>query len=174
LEFALAESNQARLGSRSVLLRLAELVFVEVLRSYLTSTSQTCVGWLAGLRDPVVGRAVGRLHLEPARSWTLSALARDVGTSRSGLAERFASLVGQPPMLYLANWRMQLAATWLAAGEGPVSAVAYDVGYESEAAFCRAFKKLTGLTPGWWRSARRSSALDRRRRLRSARSSVGA
>ena len=174
LEFALAESNHARLGGRSVVLRLAELVFVEVLRSYVTSTSQPGVGWLAGLRDPVVGRALARLHAEPARPWTLSALARDVGVSRSVLAERFASFVGYPPMLYLTSWRMQLAATRLAAGAGPVSAVACDVGYESEAAFCRAFKKLTGVTPGSWRSARRSSVLDRSDRSRAAVSSVRA
>lgn len=156
LEFAVAESNHAHPGSRSVLLRIAELVFVEVLRSYLTTESEGSASWLGGLRDPVVGRALARLHAEPARAWTLADLARDVGASRSVLAERFTSFVGHPPMLYLTRWRIQLAASRLAAGAAPVSAVAGEVGYESEAAFCRAFKKVTGVTPASWRSRRRA------------------
>ena len=151
LEFAVAESNRSRPGSRSMLLRIAELMFVEVLRSHLTTASGDGPSWLSGLRDPVVGRALARLHAEPARAWTLSDLAREAGASRSVLAERFVTLIGQPPMLYLARWRMQLAASRLAVGAAPVSAVAADVGYESEAAFCRAFKKIAGVTPASWR-----------------------
>jgi AraC-like DNA-binding protein len=154
LEFAIAESKGARPGSRSVLLRIAELVFVEVLRSHMTTASDSGANWLGGLRDPVVGRALARLHAEPARAWTLPELAREAGASRSVLAERFASLVGHPPIEYLTHWRMQLAAVRLAAGAVPVSAVASEVGYESEAAFCRAFKKVTGVTPASWRSRR--------------------
>jgi AraC-like DNA-binding protein len=154
LDFAVAESNCAGPGSRSVLLRIAELVFLEVLRSYLTTESDDRASWLAGLRDVVVGRALARLHAEPSRAWTLPDLAREVGASRSVLAERFASFVGYPPMSYLTHWRMQLAASRLAAGAATVSAVASDVGYESEAAFCRAFKKVTGVTPASWRSRR--------------------
>ncbi|HVQ14449.1 MAG TPA: AraC family transcriptional regulator [Vicinamibacterales bacterium] len=154
LQFAVAESSRASPGSRSVLLRIAELVFVEVLRSYLTSVQDGTPSWLGGLRDPVVGRALARLHAEPARAWTLPELAREAGASRSVLAERFASFVGHPPMLYLTRWRMQLAAGLLAAGTASVSAVAGEVGYESEAAFCRAFKKVTGVTPASWRSRR--------------------
>jgi len=155
LEFAIVESKGARPGSRSVLLRIAELVFVEVLRSYVTTVSNDGANWLGGLRDPVVGRALARLHAEPARAWTLPELAREAGASRSVLAERFTSLVGHPPIEYLTHWRMQLAAGRLAAGAAPVSAVASEVGYESEAAFCRAFKKITGVTPASWRSRRR-------------------
>ena len=155
LEFAVAESSRIRPGSRSVLLRIAELVFVEVLRSYLTSASEDGASWLGGLRDPVVGRALARLHAQPAHAWTLPELARQVGASRSVLAERFTYFVGHPPMLYLTRWRMQLAAIRLAAGASPVSAVAAEVGYESEAAFCRAFKKVTGVTPASFRSRRR-------------------
>ena len=157
LEFALTESNRARPGSRSVLLRIAELVFVEVLRSYLTSGAGEDSSWLAGLRDPIVGRALARLHAEPARVWTLPELAREAGASRSVLAERFTSFVGQSPMLYLTHWRMQLAASRLTAGAAPVSAVASGVGYESEAAFCRAFKKVTGVTPASWRNRPRAN-----------------
>jgi AraC-like DNA-binding protein len=157
LEFALTESNRARPGSRTVLLRIAELVFVEVLRSYLTSGAGEDSSWLAGLRDPIVGRALARLHAEPARAWTLPELARDAGASRSVMAERFTSFVGQSPMLYLTHWRMQLAASRLTAGAAPVSAVASGVGYESEAAFCRAFKKVTGVTPASWRNRPRAN-----------------
>jgi AraC-like DNA-binding protein len=155
LQFAVAESSRARPGSRSVRLRIAELVFVEVLRSYLMTASEDGASWLGGLRDPIVGRALARLHAQPARAWTLPELAHEAGASRSVLAERFTYFVGHPPMLYLTRWRMQLAASRLAAGAGPVSAVAAEVGYESEAAFCRAFKKVTGVTPGSWRSRRR-------------------
>jgi AraC-like DNA-binding protein len=130
------------------------LVFVEVLRSYLTAASGNGRSWLGGLRDLVVGRALARLHAEPARAWTLPELAREVGASRSVLAERFTFFVGHPPMLYLTRWRMQLAASRFAGGKAPVGAVASDVGYESEAAFCRAFKKVTGVTPASWRSRR--------------------
>jgi AraC-like DNA-binding protein len=156
LQFAVAESSRARPGSRSVQLRIAELVFVEVLRSYLMTTSEEGASWLGGLRDPIVGRALARLHAQPAHAWTLPELAHEAGASRSVLAERFTYFVGHPPMLYLTRWRMQLAASRLAAGAGPVSAVAGEVGYESEAAFCRAFKKVTGVTPGSWRSRRRA------------------
>jgi AraC-like DNA-binding protein len=157
LESAVAESNDARPGSRSVRLRIAELVFVEVLRSYLTM-SQDDASWLSGLRDPVVGRALAQLHGDPARAWTLPDLAREVGASRSVLAERFAAFVGHSPMLYLTRWRMQLAATRLAAGRTPVTAIASEVGYESEAAFCRAFKRVTGVTPASWRGRRETAA----------------
>lgn len=154
LEFALTESTLARAGSRSVLLRIAELVFVEVLRSYLTSASADARSWLGGLRDPIVGRALAQLHAQPARAWTLVELAHESGASRSVLAERFTYHVGHPPMLYLTRWRMQLAAGRLVTGAASVSVVASEVGYESEAAFTRAFKKVTGVTPAAWRSRR--------------------
>jgi AraC-like DNA-binding protein len=157
LDFAIAESSQGKPGSRSVLLRIAELVFVEVLRSYLTTAANDSGGWLSGLRDPVVGRALAQMHAQPTRPWTLADLAHEVGASRTVLAERFTSFVGHPPMLYLTRWRMQLAASRLASGTVPVSAVAGAVGYESEAAFCRAFKKITGATPAAWRRRQHSS-----------------
>ena len=158
LGFAVAESNHPRPGSRSVQLRIAELVFVEVLRSYLTDASNDAPTWLGGLRDPIVRRALARIHAEPARCWTLPQLAREVGASRSVLADRFSSFVGCPPMLYLTRWRMQLAASRLVVGAAPVSEVATAVGYESEPAFCRAFKKVTGVTPASWRRRRQQHA----------------
>jgi AraC-like DNA-binding protein len=124
LDFAIVESIRGSLGSRLVRLRIGELVFIEVLRSYLTAATDDGASWLGGLRDPIVGRALARLHAEPARAWTLHELAHEVGASRSVLAERFTSFVGHPPMLYLTRWRVQLAASRLAAGAAPLSAVA--------------------------------------------------
>ena len=141
IEFALAESREGTSGAKCVLLHLSEILFVEVVRQYLETLTAGHTGWLAGLRDPLVGHALARLHDRPADSWTLERLAREVGTSRSALADRFTHLVGQPPMRYLTQWRLQLAARMLSDGAAKVSAVAQDVGYESEAAFSRAFKK---------------------------------
>jgi AraC-like DNA-binding protein len=152
LDLALARPDLGEPGSANVRLRLCELVFVEALRRYLRGISETDPGWLAGLRDPVVGRALALLHADPARPWTLDALARAAGTSRAMLAARFAERVGRPPMQYLTRWRMQCAARRLVEPGARVSAVAHAVGYESEAAFCRAFKKVAGLPPMAWRS----------------------
>jgi AraC-like DNA-binding protein len=154
VQFALTESKEPRLGGESVLGRLSELMFVDVIRRHLESLPADRTDWLAGLREPFVGRALAALHGSPARDWTLEALARDVGLSRSALAERFTQFVGQPPMQYLANWRMQLAANYLTSGTDSVADVAERVGYESEAAFSRAFKKMVGTPPSHWRKHR--------------------
>src|SRR5262249_20041713 len=132
----------------------SELLFVEAIRRHLEAIEPTACGWLAGLRDPVVGGALAALHGEPAASWTVERLARAVGVSRSVVAERFAAGVGQPPMQYLARWRMQLAARLLADGSD-VAAAAAAVGYESEAAFGRAFKRIAGEPPATWRRSLR-------------------
>jgi AraC-like DNA-binding protein len=150
VRFALAESEQPRIGAECVLGRLSEVMFVDAVRRYLESLPETRTDWLAALRDRFVGRALSALHASPARAWTLEALAREVGLSRSALAERFTEFVGQPPMQYLASWRMQLAANHLRAGL-EIGEVAERVGYESEAAFGRAFKKVVGVPPGTWR-----------------------
>jgi len=145
------ESQARRAGADSVLTRLAELMFVEVLRRYVETLPPGQRGWLAGLRDDAVGRALGLLHGDPAHPWTLDELAAGVAMSRSAFADRFTTLVGQPPMQYLAQWRMQLAAGRLATGKAKVAAIAEEVGYESEEAFSRAFKRLMGVSPGVWR-----------------------
>jgi AraC-like DNA-binding protein len=137
-------------GSENILARLAELMFVEAIRRHLEGLPAAETGWLAGLRDPVVGQALAALHAEPAAAWTVERLAHQVGVSRSVLAERFTEMAGHPPMQYLALWRMQLASRLLADG-GHVAEVGAAVGYESEAAFSRAFKKLVGEAPGTWR-----------------------
>lgn len=137
-----------------MLTRLAELMFVEVLRRYMETLPPGRQGWLAGLRDNVVGRGLGLLHGAPAHAWTIDELAGDVAMSRSAFADRFTAIVGQPPMQYLAQWRMQLAAGRLATGNAKVAAIAEEVGYDSEAAFSRAFKRLMGVSPATWRRAR--------------------
>jgi AraC-like DNA-binding protein len=151
IALTLAESAERRDGGESMLARLSELMFIEVVRLHLRTLPPGHDGWLAGLRDPVVGRALSFLHGDPARGWSLEGLARAVSTSRSALAERFKQLTGLPPMQYLAQWRMQVAASKLAEGNAAVAAVAFDVGYGSEAAFSRAFKKLVGMSPSVWR-----------------------
>lgn len=152
IEFALCELREPSSGGRGVLLRLAELMFVEVVRRHLETMADTQSGWLAGLHDPLVARTLSLLHGAPSRRWTLEGLASQAGTSRSVLAERFAHFVGQPPMQYLTQWRMQLATRLLAEpGARKLAAVAEAVGYESEAAFSRAFKKCVGIAPAAWR-----------------------
>ena len=154
VQLALAESKAPRPGGESVLGRLSELMFVDVVRRYLESLPADRADWLAALREPFVGRALAALHRSPARAWTLEALAHEVGLSRSALAERFTQFVGQPPMQYLTSWRMQLAANYLMSGTDNVAEVAERVGYESEAAFSRAFKKVVGTPPSRWRKGR--------------------
>jgi AraC-like DNA-binding protein len=154
VQFALAESKGPRMGGQCVLGRLSELMFVDVVRHYLETLPPDRTGWLAGLRDPFVGRALAAVHRKPAHAWTIESLARNVGLSRSGLAERFTQFVGQPPMQYLTSWRMQLAANHLVSGMDSVAVIASRVGYESEAAFSRAFKKVVGTPPSRWRKHR--------------------
>jgi AraC family transcriptional regulator, alkane utilization regulator len=151
------EAGSARAGGENILARLSELMFVEAIRRYVETMPPAETGWLAGLRDPVVGHALAALHAEAKEAWTVERLARLVGLSRSVLAERFTGLVGHPPMQYLALWRMQLASRLLIEGE-PVAEVAAAVGYESEAAFSRAFKKLVGEAPATWRRAKATRA----------------
>lgn len=150
LHMAARESGSARAGSENVLSRLSELMFVETVRRYIEALPAAQTGWLAGLRDPMVGQALTALHGQPREAWTVERLARLVGTSRSALAQRFTEMVGHPPMQYLTLWRMQLASRLLSDG-GHVAQVADAVGYESEAAFSRAFKKVVGQAPGTWR-----------------------
>jgi AraC-like DNA-binding protein len=151
------ESRLGRPGADTVLTRLAELMFVEVLRRYLEELPPGQTGWLAGLRDEVVGRVLTLLHGRPGHPWTLPELAREAASSRSRVAKRFVLLVGQPPMQYLAQWRMQVAASLLAQSGAKVATIGAEVGYDSEAAFSRAFRKATGLAPGAWRESHRTA-----------------
>lgn len=149
-----AQAWQTRAGGTTMLTRMAELMFVEVVRRYTEELSPPQAGWLAGLRDPVVAPALAALHERPAHPWTVAELAQVAATSRSVLTERFSHTIGLPPMQYLTEWRLQLAAERLASGSAKVAAVAAEVGYESEAAFSRAFKRATGHAPAGWRRLR--------------------
>ncbi len=137
-----------------MLARLSELLFVEILRGYLEALPEDAPGWLSGLRDRHVGAALRLIHGRPHEPWTLESLAREVGLSRSVFAERFTHYVHMAPMHYLGRWRLQLAARLLERPGINIARVAQEVGYESEAAFNRAFKKLTGHPPGAWRRTR--------------------
>jgi AraC-like DNA-binding protein len=148
-----AEAMRSGPGNRAVLSRLAELLFVEVLRWQLTYISNGHRGWLAGLRDDHVGRALALLHGNPARAWTVDDLATSSGMSRAAFAKRFADLVGETPMQYLAGWRMHLARRLLRDSNIGIAQLAARVGYESEAAFSRAFRRAVGLPPATWRDA---------------------
>jgi AraC-like DNA-binding protein len=157
VHLALIESANKRTGGESVLARLSELMFIEVVRQYLEAIPPEQTGWLAGLRDPYVGKALSLMHRGRAQNWTMDDLAKEVGLSRSVLAERFTALVGLPPMHYLAKWRIQRASGLLYRSSTNIATVATEIGYGSEAAFSRAFKKMVGVSPSEWR--RRIGAL---------------
>lgn len=149
----LALADTAAPGTDLMLGRLMELLFVEVLRRYAAKLPGNSKGWFAALNDPIVGRALQFVHRDPARRWTVDDLAREAGSSRTVLAERFNAVLGQAPIEYVTGWRMQIAADRIRSSDASLAAIAADVGYESEAAFNRAFKRVTGVTPGRWRDA---------------------
>jgi AraC-like DNA-binding protein len=154
-----AESRTVRAGSETMLTRMAELMFVEVVRRHLEQLPPQQNGWLAGLRDDVVGPALAQLHERPAHPWTLAELARVIASSRTVLADRFSQLVGVPPMLYLTRWRLQLAAEKLSRSSAKVATIGAEVGYDSAAAFSRAFKRETGMSPDSWRRGREGNKM---------------
>ncbi len=148
---AVDASQNKRPGGDAVLERISEMMFVDAVRRYVERLPDSSTGWLAGLRDRHVGRALTLIHEDPARAWTIDALADEIALSRSAFYERFVRLIGQPPMQYLTQWRMQAAANLLRQSRAPIASIALDVGYESEAAFARAFKRLVGTPPASWR-----------------------
>jgi len=154
LRAGVRESSAAQPGAGSMLAKLAELMFVEAMRRYMEQLPPQGKGWLAGVRDAHVGRALALLHAEPAKPWTVDALAREAALSRSALAERFSEMIGESPMHYLKRWRLALAARILRSGNDSVARVAESNGYESEAAFNRAFKREFGVPPAAWRRAK--------------------
>jgi AraC-like DNA-binding protein len=154
IHFAVAEVTEKRAGSESVLMKLSELMFIDVVRRYIEALPPQNAGWLAGLRDPAVGKALALIHSRPSFNWTIEGLARQSGTSRTVMAERFMRFVGVPPMHYLAKWRMQVASEMLNRNAN-IATIAAEIGYESEAAFSRAFKKMMGVPPSAWRQGMR-------------------
>lgn len=163
LDWAEREAVERRAGAAGVRVKMAELLFVEALRRHIDALPADGHGWLAALRDPVLGRALALLHECPARHWDVCALAHESAVSRSALADRFVRVIGESPMHYLAHWRMQLAARQLRESHDSVEAVAAAVGYESTAAFQRAFKRWMGATPAQWRRGAPAAILRMRR-----------
>ena len=159
LYYLMQEATAPRPGNESVLSRLTETMFVEVLRQYMEELPPEHKGWLAGLNDPQVGRALSMIHAEPARAWTVDDLARETGVSRSGLADRFTKLIGESPINYLTIWRMHLARQLLAESGLSAGEVALRVGYDSEYAFNRAFKRHVGQPPATWRRKTSSASV---------------
>jgi transcriptional regulator GlxA family with amidase domain len=158
LRHLVSESESSRPGSRALLAKLAEALFIETLRRHMAQLRQEDTGWLAAARDPAVGRALTSMHREPTRAWTVADLAKRAGVSRTVFARRFAEVLGQTPLAYLASWRLWLGATRLRSSDDSVLEVALAVGYESEAAFNRAFKREFGLPPARYRKRERDRA----------------
>jgi len=150
----ISEASAPARGNRAVLARLSELLFMEVLQWQLAVTEHAHGGWLAGLNDPQIGRALSLLHADPARAWTVEELAQRAATSRSAFAKRFVNLVGDTPMQYLTNWRMHLARHFLADKKLSLAEIAIRIGYDSEATFNRAFRREVGSPPAKWRQAK--------------------
>jgi len=151
------EAASGRVGSEAMLAKLSEALFVDTLRRYIAGLPEQQMGWLAGTRDPIVGKSLGLLHSRIAHPWTIADLADEVGISRSALVDRFTRYLSEPPMTYLTRWRLQLAARSLERTSRGVAEIAADIGYESEAAFNRAFKREFGLPPGRYRTDHRSA-----------------
>jgi AraC-like DNA-binding protein len=161
VRYALIEARSPRPGGAGVLAKLAEVLFIEVLRLYMNEQGEGRTGWLAGVNDRIVGAALNCLHKNPAHPWTLEELARAANTSRSVLAERFQDLVGNSPMQYLTQWRMLLAANLLRRSNAPLARVAEKVGYQTDTAFSRAFRREYGLPPVTWRRSQSTLAQAR-------------
>ena len=157
LDYAMQEARSPRPGGHVVLSKLAEVLFIEVLRLFSQEARPAQRGWLAGVSDRLVGAALKAMHAQPAHPWTIENLARHAGTSRSVLAERFQELVGTAPMQYLTQWRMLLAASLLSRSRAPLSSIAEQVGYQTDTAFSRAFRREYGAPPATWRRSRADS-----------------
>lgn len=156
LQFMAAEARKPRPGGETVITRLADILVIQAIRAWIERDPAAQTGWLEALRDPQIGRAITLIHRDPARDWTVAELADEVAMSRSAFAARFNQLAGEPPMQYVTRWRIQLAETWLQEGGATIAELASRLGYRSEAAFSRAFKRVTGLSPG---AARRAASV---------------
>lgn len=147
LQFVAAEARDLRPGGETVITRLADVLVIQVIRTWIERDPAAQSGWLGALQDRQIGRAIAQIHREPARAWTLASMAQIAAMSRSAFAARFNELVGEPAMHYLARWRMQVALTWLREGDRAIADMAEQLGYQSEAAFSRAFKRVMGVAP---------------------------
>jgi transcriptional regulator GlxA family with amidase domain len=168
IRFSVNEADASRAGGEAVLAKLSEVLFVETLRAYIAHLPPDQTGWLAGARDAQVGKTLALMHRNPAHPWTIASLAREAGVSRSVLAERFRHYLKQTPMAYLTHWRLQLGAQMLTSTSHSVAQVAPEVGYESEAAFNRAFKREFKIPPARFRSQSKSSSSEAARKSSTA------
>ncbi|HKS75712.1 MAG TPA: AraC family transcriptional regulator [Terriglobales bacterium] len=166
IRFSVDQADRSRPGGEAVLAKLSEVLFVETLRAYIAQLPEEQTGWLAGARDAEVGKTLALMHRDPSRPWTIASLAEEVGVSRSVLAERFRHYLNEPPMAYLTRWRLQLGSQVLASSNHSVAEIAAEVGYESEAAFNRAFKREFGVPPARFRGRSRSGEGQQARRER--------
>jgi AraC-like DNA-binding protein len=157
IRFSVGQMSGSNDGTDLVLAKLSEVLFVETLRRYIMTLPPDQIGWLAGARDPFIGQALALMHKKPADPWTVEELARQVGLSRTRFAERFNHFLGEPPMAYLARWRVKLGAELLQSTEESVAEVAATVGYGSEAAFNRAFKRELDCPPAQFRRKRNAA-----------------
>jgi len=164
IRYSVGDARTSRPGGEAVRAKLSEVLFVETLRRYIALLPPEQTGWLAGVRDPEVGKALALLHRKPAHPWTIAELANEVGISRSVLAERFRRYLSETPIAYLTRWRLQLGAQMLKSTSGSVAQIAAEVGYESEPAFNRAFKREFGLPPARFRSQSKSAGSKALRR----------
>ncbi|MFC1672868.1 AraC family transcriptional regulator [Pseudomonadota bacterium] len=148
LRFIASEAAQLKPGGETVITRLADVVIIQAIRSWLDRAPEAAQGWLAALRDDQIGRALALMHRTPEHDWSVASLSNEVGMSRSAFAARFTSMVGSSPVRYLTEWRMQVARLRLLESAAPLSQISDELGYKSEAAFCRAFKRIFNATPG--------------------------
>ena len=155
LRLMAVEASEQRPGGEALITRLADILVIQAIRSWLDQVPGTRTGWLNALRDQQIGRAIALIHREPAREWTVAGLAHEVAMSRSAFAARFTELAGETPMHYVTRWRMQVAMSALKDGGLTVGEMAHQLGYQSEAAFSRAFKRFTGMSPGTARGVSR-------------------
>ncbi len=148
LRFMAAEARELRTGGETIITRLADILVIQAIRAWIARDPAAQTGWLGALRDKQIGSAIALIHRDPARNWTLASLATQVAMSRSAFSARFTQLVGEPAMHYVARWKMHAAQIWLKEEDAPLSELATRLGYESEAAFSRAFKRFIGVSPG--------------------------
>jgi len=161
IQYSIADASANHAGGEAVLAKLCETLFVETLRRYIVQLPERQTGWLAGARDPEVGKVLALMHNRPADPWTIANLATEVGLSRSVLAERFRQYLEEPPVAYLTRWRLQLGAQMLSSTSYSVAQIASEVGYESEPAFNRAFKRHFGNPPARYRNEARMASVVR-------------
>jgi len=148
LRLMAAEATELRPGGETIITRLADILVIQAIRSWMAEDPTAQTGWLGALQDKQIGRAILLIQREPAKAWTVAMLAKELAMSRSAFAARFKMLVGESPMQYITQWRMHIALTWLKEKDLPLSAMAEQLGYQSEASFSRAFKRYVGISPG--------------------------